>query len=250
MLVRLVPSLVNRKSVIEYRFSSRRGIVGSKHAYAWSIQRWCMTFSRGCNVVRQTETSVPKRDFRETHTFDLRIDAMARRIEEAGLPSQQFPFVAAWCMAYPNWNTLKENYNLYDAVCVLKGIRPVALLPVADLDRKDPFNDYILSSIENAGMVVKRGVQPSEYIVGAPERVAVVEEVFQRRFREGRITDAYHRELGAALGYPAGAVEHFLSAVARGQSPLEESVMAHAMPTEDNPYLRVRLPSGVFVAIC
>lgn len=209
-----------------------------------------MTIYRECDAVRLTGDSFAKTDFRETHQFDLRIDAMERRIREAGLPNKHFPFVAAWCTASPTWNTLKENYNLYDAVCVLRGIRPAALLPVVDLERKNPFNDYILRSIEDAGMVVRRFPQISDFIVGAPERVAAVEEIFRKRFREGRITEAYHRELGEALGYPQGAVDHFLSAIARGQSPHAMSVMAMAMPMEDDPYCRVKLPSGDIVAVC
>lgn len=208
-----------------------------------------MTIYRECDAVRLTGSSFPKTDVRETYQFDLRIDAIESRIRAAGLPNKHFPFVAAWCTASPSWNTLKENYNVYDAVAVLKGIRPAALLPDVDLDRKDPFNDYILRSIEDAGMVVRRFSQISDFVVGAPERVAAVEAVFRKRFREGRITEAYHRELGEALGYPEGAVEHFLSAIAQGQSPHAMSVLAIALPMEDDPYFRVKLPSGAVVAV-
>lgn len=171
-------------------------------------------------------------------------------MRESNLPNDRFPFIAAWCVAYPKWNTLGENYNRYDAVSVLKALRPVALLPASDFDRNDPFTQYLFRSMENNGLVVRESSQPSYLIVGSPSAVQDVEEVFRKYQHEGRFSEAYHRDLGRALRYSEKAIEHFLSALARGQSPHELSIIELALPVEDEPYLCVHLPSGQVVAVC
>jgi hypothetical protein len=69
-------------------------------------------------------------DDRASYMFDERIAAMEKRMRESGVPNTVFPFVGSLCVANPTWNSLHEDLNSYDAVCVLKGLRPVALLPL------------------------------------------------------------------------------------------------------------------------
>lgn len=209
-----------------------------------------MTLSRDHGMPRLEGVSFPTSGCRETHQFERRIEAMEARMREAGLPNDHFPFISAWCMARPEWNTLKENYNLYDAVCVLKGLRPVALLPTVDLDRKDPFNAYLLRSLEAGGIVVRKSPYAADLIVGAQDRVEAVEGVFRKYSEEGRFSDLYHRELGRALGYSDKAIERFLTALSRGQSPSVVSIIESALPADDDSYLRVSLPNGQVVAVC
>jgi len=209
-----------------------------------------MTISRNHGMTGLSGASFPSSETRETYQFERRIDAMEARMREAGLPNDHFPFMGAWCMAHPEWNTLKENYNLYDAVCVLKGLRPVALLPAVDFDRKDPFHEHLLRSIEGAGLVVRKSPYASDLIVGTHDRVNAVEWVFRKCSEEGRFSDSYHRELGRALGYSDKAIERFLTALSRGQSPTVVSIIESALPADDDSYLRVRLPNGQVVAVC
>ena len=209
-----------------------------------------MTISRDHRMTGLSGASFPSSETRETYQFERRIDAMEARMREAGLPNDHFPFMAAWCMARPEWNTLKENFNRYDAVGVLKGLRPVALLSVSDFDGKDPFVGYLLGSLEAAGFVVRKSPYTSDLMVGARERVDGLEGVFRKYSEEGRFSDAYHRELGRALGYSENAIERFLTALSRGQSPYMVSIIESALPADDDSCLRVRLPNGQVVAVC
>jgi hypothetical protein len=174
-----------------------------------------MIVDRDNGTTQLGHASLPVSDSRETYQFEFRIDAMERRMREAGLPNEYFPFVGAFCTVHPSWNTLGENYNRYDAVCVLRGLRSMALLPAADLDRGDRFNDYLLRALELAGLLVRQSPHTSDLIVGVRDRVDAVERVFRERFNGGGVSAAYHRALGSALGYPESSIERFLGASPR-----------------------------------
>jgi hypothetical protein len=209
-----------------------------------------MTISRAHGTTSLSGASFPSSDPRVTFHCERRIEAMEARVRDAGLPNDRFPFMAAWCGAHPEWNTLRENYNHYDAVCVLKGLREVALLPAVDFDRSDPFHDHLLCSIERAGLVVRESPYASDLIVGSHDRVDAVEQVFRKYSEEGRFSDVYHRELGQALGYSEKAIERFLIALSRNQSSQAVNIIESALPTDDDSYLLVRLPNGHVVAVC
>jgi hypothetical protein len=197
-----------------------------------------------------SKAHLPNEDLRQSYLFESRITAMEQRIRESGLPNQFFPFIAAQCVATPEWNTLKEVPNFYDAVCVLKGIRPVALLTGSDMQRDPSFSNYILQAIALKGLAVYDDPRLPNYIVGEPRRVESVLRVIQRRMETGDYSEQYHRELGQALAYPAAAVERFLKAIARGQSPLEASMIEAAIPLRDDSSLTLMLPNGRIAAIC
>jgi hypothetical protein len=197
-----------------------------------------------------SEAHLPKDDLRQSYLFERRVTAMEQRIRESGLPNQFFPFIAAQCVATPEWNTLREVPNFYDAVSVLKGIRPVALLTGSDMRRDLPFSKYILHAIALKGLTVYDDPRLPNYIVGEPSRVESVLRVIQRRMETGGYSEQYHRELGEALAYPTAAVERFLKAIARGQSPLEASMIEAAIPLRDDSSLTLRLPNGRIAAIC
>jgi len=192
----------------------------------------------------------PKDDHRQNYLFDERIAAMEQRIRDWGLPNQFFPFVAAQCVATPEWNVLREAPNFYDAVCVLRGIRPVALLSRKDMQHDLPFRDYLLRSLELKGFAVYADPLLPDYIVGEPTRVSNVLRVIRQRLETGDYSEHYHRELGTALAYPTGAVERFIRALARGESPLEATMLEAAFPRGDESLLTVRLPNGRIAAIC
>ena len=204
-------------------------------------------------VSRQTGTSnstqaewarLPTVDYREGYLFDQRVAAMERRIKDSGLPNQSFPFIAAKCVATPEWNVLKEAPNSYDAVCVLKGLRPVALLSVMDLKREPSFKDYLLRSIARMGLVVHEDPQFSDYVVGEPARVAAVIGILQKRMATGDYSERYHRELGEALAYPPVAIERFIRSIKRGENALEAMMIEDAFPAADESSVTVQLPSG------
>lgn len=193
---------------------------------------------------------LPKDDHRQSHLFEERIAAMEQRIRDWGLPNQFFPFIAAQCVATPEWNVLKEAPNFYDAVCVLRGIRPVALLSSRDMQHDLPFRDYLLRSMELQGCSVYADPHLPDYIVGEPTRVASVLRIIRQRLETGEYSERYHRELGLALAYPTGAVERFIQAIARGESPLEATMIEVAFPRGEDSSLRITLPSGRIAAIC
>ncbi|MEY4669159.1 MAG: hypothetical protein RL518_1858 [Pseudomonadota bacterium] len=209
-----------------------------------------MTVFRDNRASPLTEAAVVPSSFRETYQFEQRVDLMAQRMNESGVPNEYFPFMASWCVTHPEWNTLGENFNRYDAVCVLKGLRPVALLPCADLDRSDPFNDYLLRSLEEAGFVVRKSPYSSDLIVGEGSRVEAVQEVIRKRVQGGDFSEEYHRAFGRALGYPERAIERYVTALDRGQSPLDVSVIELAFPADGESSLRVTLPNGRVVGVC
>lgn len=191
----------------------------------------------------------PKNDLRQSYLFDQRIVAMERRIKESGLPNQSFPFIAAKCVATPEWNTLKEAPNFYDAVCVLKELRPVALLSAKDLQRDTPFRDHLLRSIEARGLKVCTDPLLPDYIVGEPDRVAAVLRIIKARINTGDYSERYHRELGQALAYPPAAIERFVRLLATGGNVLEAVMIEEAFPEGDESSVRVKLPSGRIAAV-
>lgn len=195
-------------------------------------------------------THLPQEDHRQNFLFENRISAMETRIRDSGLPNQFFPFIAAQCVAFPEWNVLKEAPNFYDAVCVLKGIRPVALLSVRDMQRDTPFRDYIMREMERKGLAACEDPLFPDYIVGEPNRVASVLRIMRQRLETGDYSVDYHRALGLALAYPPSAVERFIGALARGQSPLEATMVESAFPVGDESSLRVTLPNGKVATIC
>jgi hypothetical protein len=192
----------------------------------------------------------PKDEHRQNYLFEERIAAMERRIRDGGLPNQLFPFVAAQCVATPEWNVLREAPNFYDAVCVLRGIRPVALLSIRDMQQDPTFRDHLLRAMENKGLSVCEDPLLPDYIVGEPTRVANVLRIIRQRLETGDYSERYHRELGSALAYPTGAVERFIQALARGHSPLEANMIEAAFPLAEESSLTVRLPNGRIAAIC
>jgi hypothetical protein len=126
----------------------------------------------------------------------------------------------------------------------------VALISAADFDQRDPFGQHLLGSLEEAGFVIHKSPYASDFIVGTRDQVEAVEGVFLKYAEEGRFSDAYHRELGKALGYSEKAIGRFLTALSRGQSPYVVSMIELACPADDDSYLRVRLPNGQLVAVC
>jgi hypothetical protein len=186
----------------------------------------------------------------DTYLFEQRIDAMEHRVRESGLPNKFFPFVAAHCVAHPEWNTLGENPNRYDAVCVLRDLRPIALLPTNDLNRTHPFNDYLLRAIESkSGFVVRESPGSRDYIVGSKERVDAVLNIISERIASGTFSETYHRKIGKALGYPADAIEAFIRTVSQGGQALDASIIEATCPANEESILQVRLPNGQTVFV-
>ena len=198
---------------------------------------------------RVTGAHLPKDDHRQSHFFEQRIAAMEQRIKESGLPNQSFPFIAAKCVATPEWNILKEAPNFYDGVCVLKGLRPVALLSARDLQQDPLFRDHLLRSIQRKGLVVCEDPQMPDYIAGEQGRVTEVLRIIKQRMTTGDYSEQYHRELGQALAYPQVSIERFIRSIAIGENALEALLIEKAFPVGDESALTVSLPSGRTVAV-
>jgi hypothetical protein len=143
--------------------------------------------------------------------FDARISAIENFYLSKNLPNERFPFVASVFALHPEWNVLHENPNLYDAVSVLQGARPVGLFCFRAVTKEGPFGDYLLKRYQERGLAVRESPVGHDIIAGQSAHVDRVFEILRTRPKTGTLPTHYHQALGETLGYAPASIECFIT---------------------------------------